>query len=307
MISVVIPLYNKYASIARTIQSVLDQTFRQFEIIVVDDGSTDDSATVVESIKDNRIRLIRKGNGGVCSARNRGIEEAKYDYIALLDADDIWDKEYLAEQVRLMKNFPDAVMWGINYAEVDKDMNILWEQPTGLAKGYCGYVDNYFSIKGRVSDLFCSSSVVIKKEIFGEVGLFDTRIRYAEDTDMWWRIIVSNRVVFYDKYMVYYQMDAENRAQKRHRPLQYFLPFYIHKWNDYRKSNPLFYKFVQRWSSQHLRKSYFGNSCEDKINAKKAVRNIDYSVIPFKYKLFFKTPYCIGKWVNYFDTKIRHD
>ena len=90
MISVVIPLYNKEKQIKRTIQSVLTQTFQDFEIVIVNDGSTDNSTIEVEKIKDSRIRLIHQENAGVSAARNKGIEEAKYELIALLDADDEW-------------------------------------------------------------------------------------------------------------------------------------------------------------------------------------------------------------------------
>ena len=92
MFSVVIPLYNKELSIINTIQSVLDQTFQNFEIVVVNDGSTDRSVEMVEQFNDPRIRIINKSNGGVSSARNRGIQEAKYELVAFLDADDFWEQ-----------------------------------------------------------------------------------------------------------------------------------------------------------------------------------------------------------------------
>ena len=91
MFSVIIPLYNKEKSVSSTLQSVLNQTFKKFEVIVVDDGSTDGSYDVVKQFKDERIRLIQKENGGVSSARNRGIQETKYDHVAFLDADDVWE------------------------------------------------------------------------------------------------------------------------------------------------------------------------------------------------------------------------
>src|SRR5690554_7052561 len=95
MFSVVIPLYNKELSINNTIQSVLNQTFQDYEIVVVNDGSTDKSLEVVKQINDFRIRIINKLNGGVSSARNRGIEESKFDWIAFLDGDDLWMENHL--------------------------------------------------------------------------------------------------------------------------------------------------------------------------------------------------------------------
>ena len=162
MISVVIPLFNKELSICNTLESVLKQTFRNFEVVVVNDGSTDRSKEVVAKIAatDKRIRLVSKPNGGVCSARNRGTQEAKYDYIALLDGDDIWDEHYLEEQTKMIQDFPEATMWGINFAEMENG-RLARKLETGLPENFRGYVDNYFQMKGRISDLFCSSSVVI--------------------------------------------------------------------------------------------------------------------------------------------------
>jgi len=295
MISVIIPLYNKEKSIYSTLQSVCEQTYTDIEILVVDDGSTDDSAIVVESHPDIRIQLIQKENGGVCSARNRGIQKAKGKYIALLDADDLWDKDYLAEQIRMIHDFPDATMWGINFVELSGG-KMVRRLSTGLPDGYRGYVDNYFQLKGRISDLFCSSSVVIRRDVFEEVGYFDERIRYAEDDDMWWRIIATHRVAFYDKYLVFYQFDAENRALRKKVYLRYFLPYFVEKYGEPQfKNNVIFYKWVMCWAAQHIKSYYFGDDKTDLADAFCAIKTLDYCVIPFKYKLFYKLPYPIAR------------
>lgn len=300
MFSIIIPLYNKAKSIANTINSILSQTYQEYEIIVVDDGSTDNSADVVKTISDKRIRLIQKENGGVCSARNYGIRAAKYDYIALLDADDLWDTLYLEEQVKLINEFPKAAMWGINFAEMTEG-KLARYLPTGLSEKFRGYVEDYFIIEGRISDLFCSSSVVIKKAVFDKIGFFDERIKYAEDNDMWFRIIASYPVAFYDKYMVFYQFDAENRALNKEIKLRYFLPFFIDKYLEYKEKNNIFYIWINRWSSQQIRKYYFSTIKENYIDAKEAIAKLDYTVLPKKYRALYKTPYFIGKIFNLFD------
>ena len=114
-ISIVIPLYNKEKSIKNTILKVLEQTYHDFELIIVNDGSTDKSFDVVCAIKDKRIRIINKNNGGVSSARNLGIKEARYDIIAFLDADDIWDTDYLENLVNMVEKYPLAVMYAQAY------------------------------------------------------------------------------------------------------------------------------------------------------------------------------------------------
>ncbi|MDM5272778.1 glycosyltransferase family A protein, partial [Sulfurovum sp. zt1-1] len=108
MFSVVIPLYNKEQYIAKTLESVLLQTFQEYEIIVVDDGSTDKSTFEVKRYNDNRIRLIQQENAGVSAARNRGIEEANYDLIAFLDADDEWLPNHLQELINLRIDYPEC-------------------------------------------------------------------------------------------------------------------------------------------------------------------------------------------------------
>lgn len=291
MLSVIIPLYNKQDSIAKTIQSVLNQTILDFELIVVDDGSTDNSLAVVQGIEDPRIRIIHKDNGGVCSARNIGIRSARGHYVALLDADDLWDQDYLKEQLRMVSDFPDCYMWGINYAETVNG-EIIRDVPTGLPKGFRGVIEDYFRIKGRISDLFCSSSVLIKIEVFDKVGIFDERIRYAEDLDMWFRIIARYKVAFYDQYMVYYRFDAENRAQAKYRPLKFFLPFFVDKYQSF-KENSVFYTWVNRWSAQHIANYYF-NQPNDRKDAALAAKKLDYSVISIKYRYLFKPPFFIG-------------
>ncbi len=301
MFSIIIPLYNKVNCVEKTIRSVLEQTYQQFELIIVDDGSTDDSVRVVNQFTDKRIRLIQKENGGVCSARNVGILHAQYDFIALLDADDQWDTDYLLEQQKLINEFPKASMWGINFAELF-DGKLIHELETALPKGYRGLVENYFSMKGRVSDLFCSSSVVIRKSAFDVAGLFDERLKYSEDIDMWYRIIIHFPVVFYDRYMAFYQYDAENRAMNRKRTLKYFLPYYSDKYLPY-KNNSVFYNFIIRWCAVNIKDIYF-NDKSQRNDAKVAAKKLDYSVLPSKYKYLFNMPYCIA-YILYLITEYR--
>lgn len=305
MFSIVIPLYNKVNSIDNTLKSVCQQTYADFEIVVVDDGSTDNSSEAVRKCQDSRIRLISKQNGGVCSARNRGIQEARGEYIALLDADDLWNKDYLTEQVKMIHDFPDAAMWGINFAEVTEGDRLVRRLSTGLPDGYRGYVEHYFEMPGRVSDLFCSSSVVIRKDVFDKVGMFDERIKYAEDTDMWWRIIATQRVAFYDRYMVFYQFDAENRALHRAILLKYWLPSAVAKYKEpIFKNNAVFYRYAMRWAANRIRIIYFSDMAQYN-DAKNAIQELDFAELPKKYVFLFKTPYSIGNLADKFDKLLK--
>ena len=113
--SVIIPLYNKEYYIENTIKSVLNQSFNDFEVVIVDDGSTDDSLKLASQFQDSRITIIKQKNQGASVARNKAIETAKGQYIAPLDADDIWHKNHLLELKSLINSFPNAGLFCNNY------------------------------------------------------------------------------------------------------------------------------------------------------------------------------------------------
>ena len=190
-------------------------------------------------------------------------------------------------------------MWGINFAEISNG-EMIRKLPTGLPDGYRGYVENYFQMPGRISDLFHSSAVVIDKRVFKKVGLFDERIKYAEDNDMWFRIIAMYDVAFYDKYLVSYVQDSENRALNNPIVLKYFLPYYADKYRDF-KDNRVFYTWINRWTANHIRKYYFEEIAGQRIDAKVAAKKLDYSVIPTKYRLLYGMPYPIACLLNKLD------
>jgi hypothetical protein len=146
----------------------------------------------------------------------------------------------------------------------------------------------------RVTDLFCSSSVVIRKNAFKKAGMFDTRIRYSEDLDMWYRIMVYFPVVFYNKALVYYRQDAENRVMNSSYRLKYFLAYYVDKYNlDKNIRNESFLVFINNWSAVKLLHYYYDSKIDHK-DAKDAVKKLNYNLIKRKYVLLYKTPYLLG-------------
>ena len=260
MISVVIPLYNKQNSIVATLQSVLAQTYTDYEIVVVDDGSTDNSAQVVEDfIHASRLsplafRLIRKPNGGVSSARNRGIQEAKYRYIAFLDADDYWEPTYLETQAKMIHDFLNAKMWGTAWG-----MMVGEEKHEGhgirIAKNHRGIVDNYQYFAENMF-LYCTDIVVIDKQIFDSIDMFDERISCGEDVDLWWRIILHFPIAYTNECLAYYRQDTENRITLSKPKLQTHFVNFIEKYEAYYEQCPPFKMYVQHEALGHLYK-YF--------------------------------------------------
>lgn len=206
MISVVIPLYNKQESIINTIESVLNQTFQKFEIIVVDDGSTDESATKVRNIQDPRIRLISQNNQGVSAARNKGIKEAKYEWIAFLDGDDLWKKNHLEEITKMMNIYPDDKVFVTSFEYSDNRNLFKNERKNSIYR-----IETYF--KEAVKEiLIWTSIIVINKHCFNEAGLFKEYLKRGEDVDLWARLAKRFGIIKSSKVTATYRIDAENRT-----------------------------------------------------------------------------------------------
>ena len=197
MFSVIIPLYNKERYIARTIQSVLAQTFQDFEIIIVNDGSTDGSVKEVERFDDERIRLVEQANAGVSAARNRGIEEAKYELIAFLDADDLWDNDFLATAFELYEHYPKCDVYALNYRIMTSEENFQTPIILGLPVSFHhGIIQDYFKIASQSDPLIWSSSVVIKKNILKAIGGFPIGIRAGEDLLTWAKLAARCEIAY---------------------------------------------------------------------------------------------------------------
>lgn len=192
--SIVIAVYNKEQHIARTLKSVLHQTFTDFEIVIVNDGSTDESERIIKSFNNDKIRYFKQENMGAAAGRNTAIKLAKSSYIALLDADDTWFPNYLEEQNRLIENYPNEFIFA-TAQEIIKN-NTVRHKKYSLSTEFKneGIVD-YFEASYLASILH-SSSTVIKKEVFSEIGFYNTSIKSGQDTDLYIRIGLNYTIVF---------------------------------------------------------------------------------------------------------------
>lgn len=205
--SVVIPLYNKQNYIAATIQSVLAQTFTDFEVVIINDVSTDNSLSIAQSIKDDRIRIINhEKNSGLSASRNTGINNSVADYIAFLDADDIWKPDFLKEIHSLIKNYPEANIFGTHYEELyPNDIIIV---PEINAK--TGIIKNFFE-KEINKHIYCFSSVCVQKSLFQKTGLFNESITMGEDVDFNIRANLQGILAYDSKPMAIITMYSENQ------------------------------------------------------------------------------------------------
>lgn len=206
MFSVVIPLYNKEKSVRTAIQSVLAQTITDFELLIINDGSTDKSRSVVASVNDSRIRIIDKLNGGVSSARNVGALAAAYEFIAFIDADDHWEPDFLETIKGLTIEYPLAGVYTTAYSCRFND-RILHT----FGASNRGIIEDFF-LQVYKAPVMHASSVCIRKATFAHNGYFDERISRGEDYDMWARLARKSCIAASPESKVWYRLDAENRA-----------------------------------------------------------------------------------------------
>ena len=186
--SVVIPLYNKEAYVAKTLNSVLNQTYQNFEVIIVNDYSNDNSLDVVKAIHDHRIKIIEHSkNKGVSASRNTGINAATHSYIAFLDADDQWDPVYLETIVNLIKEYPDESVFATHYRENHNGKLLVPKSKLSKKNKEKSFViSEFFKINvGRL--IITQSCIVINKNVFKKVGVYDKNITNAEDIDFYIR------------------------------------------------------------------------------------------------------------------------
>lgn len=181
--TVIIPLYNKENCIKNTLTSVLNQSFQDFEIIIIEDCSTDNSKKVAEEVKSEKISIIQhEKNKGLSATRNTGIKNSNSTYLVFLDADDIWHKKFLEKIKELTENFTEAHLFATNYTEVySEDVAV---NPSSNLKNFVndGIIPDFFE-SNLHQHIYCLSSLCAKKEVFDSIGGFNQKINYGEDVD----------------------------------------------------------------------------------------------------------------------------
>jgi glycosyltransferase involved in cell wall biosynthesis len=196
-VTVVMPLYNQVADVRRAIRGVLSQTASNFELLIVNDGSTDGSELAVRQFGDPRIRIIDQANAGESAARNRGIDEATADLIAFCDADDEWRPGFLREILWLSESFTDCDVFATSYVLVeptgDRRIPIL----RGVAsRHWRGVMPDYFAIAARSDPPLCSSSVAARRVALQEIGGFPVGVNIGADLLTWARLGARYRIAY---------------------------------------------------------------------------------------------------------------
>ena len=290
LFSVIIPLFNKENFIETTLKSAFNQTFSDFEILIINDGSTDKSEEKVLNFNDNRIRYFSKENEGVSATRNLGIERANGEIIAFLDADDYWYPNHLQNLFQLYNQFPECGLYCTNYERFYNTNKIVKPFFVAIPE---------FSWKGIVKDFFKSSyidriawtsAVAIPKIVFNKVGCFDTKITLGagEDTHLWLRIALKYKVAFDTEISSRHVLDAENRISLSNTLKRKFAKF--DEFKEEEKTNWSLKKYLDLYRLEFAIKHKLAG---DLTTFNYYIENIDRKNIPFKTKILISFPVSI--------------
>ena len=227
--SVIIPLFNKAPYVAKAIGSVLSQTYIDYELLIMDDGSKDDSFEVaLKAIEGHaHCHLYKQKNAGVSVARNIGVALSRGEYLCFLDADDWWDPDFLMEMSKLIEDFPDAGIYGTNYTIVNETRQKTRVAEIGVEDGFeKGYIDYCQAYAKTMYMPLTSISVALPRCIFDEMKGFPKGVKLGEDFLLWIRIALKYKVAFLNKPLAFYNqdVDAANRGVGRlHKPEEHML------------------------------------------------------------------------------------
>ena len=279
--SVVVPLYNKEEYVEKTLMSLFAQTIGDYEVIVVDDGSTDNSYAVACRFAEEQAqcRVLRQDNAGVAAARNKGAQLADGEYLCFLDADDWWEPTFLEGIEELTTTCPDAGMYATGYYLVKNGRRRV--APIGVDEGFrSGYI-NYCQTYARTLCMpVTSSSVAIPRQVFHDFGGFKSGILLGEDFDLWIRIALKYPVALINRPLANYFQDIppSRRATRRlHNPAQHML------WNldyleDEEASNPDYKLLIDRLRADGLYRFYLSRQYH--AEALVQLERIDWSHVP---------------------------
>ncbi len=282
LISIVIPVFNSEKYIQEALDSIYEQSYRNYEIIVVDDGSKDKSIDLLKKYKN--IKLISQKNSGAYKARNVGIDAAKGEYIAFLDADDIWDKEKLLKQIQIFTANPNISVIGTAMNTFDKyglenkkyqKKNIIYDTP------FCPY--SYLLVQGNP---FCTSSMVVRKDALKQVGNFPDERTLSLDYDLWIRLAAEDNLFYViSEGLTNYRILASSLLHGSLKK-EYGAQFKILELNRNRYSLDSYNKRKSKIYYEWADSAFYKGSLSGIFIISKAIWNNPFSIS--NYKLFFK-------------------
>jgi len=285
--SIVIPLYNKANFILATLKSVSDQTFENYEIIVINDGSTDESLSKIEALKLPKLSIHNQENKGLSAARNHGVTLARGQYVALLDADDIWKPTYLKSMFKLIENYPNHQIFGCTYKESRNgrlmDIRTSFEAQLNQES----YVlDDFFS--ANYKQFIVDQSSLIFDRNFIKTHTFNEHIDVSEDVDYYLNYFASQQIIFLNRSLMIKtyddndQLSSSKISKKRVPDLEHYKTRYSSNTSIQKYIDIQLYKLAIKYTYEN-----------NKSKRQKCMTQINPLHLSMKQRLLLKSP----KWI----------
>ena len=288
--SVIIPLYNKAPYVRKAVESVVGQTFADWELWVVDNGSTDESSEIVAEFTDSRVRTVRlEDNIGPGAARNKGVELSTAPWICFLDADDWWEPTFLEEMAGLVGRHPDAGIYGTSYCIVKNGKKRV--APIGVDDSFTEGEINYCRVYAKTLCMpLTSISVCIPRAVFDTTGGFPANIRLGEDFLLWIRIALNHKVVLLNKPLSNYNQDVDDTYRGTHHlhdPKVHML-WHLNDLESFEQTNPDYKQLVDNLRTYSLHLYLLDRRYRDA--ARQELAKVDWSRQPRKTCRMYQLP-----------------
>lgn len=300
--SVIIPLFNKSPYVAKAIESVFAQTCTDYELIIMDDGSSDDSFEIASKAIEGRenCRIYRQQNAGVSMARNNAVALSHGDYICFLDADDWWEPTFLEKMAGLIIDYPDAGIYGTGYTivnEIKRKTRIaaIGVEP-GFEKGYINYCRVYAN---KMYMPLWTGAVCIPRSVYDEMGGFKSHLKLGEDFDLWIRIARKYKVAFLNKPLSYYNQDSDPqwRGTGQLRDPKTHMLWNLGYLEEDEETNPDYKQLIDNLRTYSLFPYYLSRQYRDV--AQEELDKVDWSKQPSKVRRLYRQPIyylCFRQW-----------
>ncbi|GAA0731962.1 glycosyltransferase family 2 protein [Aquimarina litoralis] len=300
--SIIVPLYNKADSIAATLDSVFLQTYDDYELIIINDGSTDHSEKIVKQYADKRIKYYATLNQGVSKTRNLGIEKASGTLIAFLDADDFWYPNHLEILSKLYQTYPEAGIFATSYEKRYSPIAIFpanFKNIDSIGQTF-QLVEDFFH-SNIIDAIIWTSACAVPKKVLDDIGVFDTTITHGagEDTDLWIRIALAHEVALATYITATYHLDATNRISKTDTLKRKFLDFEKFKQEEISNISLKKYLDQNRYAISLLYKA-----AGDHKTARKYKDGIDLRNLSTKQKILLYSPKNLYLFIRSIKNKI---
>lgn len=296
--SVIIPLFNKAPYVAKAIESVLCQSFDDYEMIVMDDGSSDGSYDVALNAIEGQAQchLYRQPNGGVSMARNNAVSLSQGTFLCFLDADDWWAPAFLEGMSRMIDEFPDAGIYGTNYTIVNETKHKTHVANVGVDQGFEKDYINYCQVYAKTLAMpLWTGAVCVPRKVFDEMGGFPKGIKLGEDFMLWIRIAMKYKVAFLDRPLAYYNQDVDALGRgvgHLNKPEEHML------WNmdflsEEEKSNPDYKRLIDNLRTYGLYPYYLSKEYHETAQAE--LDKVDWEKQPLETRRQYSQPLAVQR------------